>query len=121
MLHFINITISYSLADKLLSENIKHEAPVGDVLLSKYISHKAPSMSLDKTNVKFALVLYKNSNTIVFKTQVHFSLHNVIYFKYGTAVNGKCEFDCLCPCIDKTRVIELGSIEIYQNHPWINP
>lgn len=121
MLQFINIIISYSLADKLLSENIKQEAPTTNVLSLKYISYETPSVSLNKTDTEFALALYKDSNIITFKTQVYFSSYNATCFKYGVTVSGKCRLDFPRPCIDKTRVTGLRSIEILQNHLWINP
>lgn len=56
------------MADILLFEVIGQEVLLVDVLLSENISHKAPLVSLNKTNKEFALKLYKNINTIVFKT-----------------------------------------------------
>ncbi len=121
MLQFIDTIISFSLVDKSLFENIKHEVPVADVLSSVNISHEAPSTNLDQTDAEFALALYKNSNAIASKTQVHSSLHNATCFKYGAAVSEKCRFNFSCPCIDKTRVMGLSSIEILRKHLWINP
>ncbi len=119
MLQFIDTINSCSLADKLSSENIEQEVSAADMLSP--VSRKAPSASLNETNVEFALALYRDSNAVVSKTQVHSSSHNATYFKYGAAVSGKCWFDFRHPCIDKTRVTGLGSIEILRNHPWINP
>ncbi len=119
MLQFINIIISCFLADKSLSENIEQEVLAVDVLSP--IGHEAPSASLDETDAEFALALYRDSNAVASKTQVHSSSHNATCFKYGAAVSGKCRFDFPRPCIDKTRVTGLGSIEISRNHPWINP
>ncbi len=118
MLQFIDTIISCSLADKSSSENIEQEVPAADVLLP--VGHEAPSTSLDKTDAEFALTLYRDSNAIVSKTQVHSSLHKATCFKYGAAISGKCRFDFPRPCIDKTRVTGLGSIKISRNHPWIN-
>ncbi len=91
------------------------------MLLAKYIGHKALSASLDKIYAEFALALYKDSNAITSKTQVQFSLHNATYFKYVAAVSGKCQFDFPRPCINKSKMTALSSIEILQNHLWINP
>lgn len=60
-----------------------------DMLLLKYIDHKALSTNIEKIDLEFALTLYKDNNTITFKTQVHFSLHNLTCFKYKTTVNKK--------------------------------
>ncbi len=119
MLQFIDIMISYSLADKSLSENIEQEVPAANVLSP--VGHEALSASLGKTDAEFALALYRDSNAIASKMQVHSSLHNATCFKYRAAVSGKYWFDFLYSCIDKTRVTGLGSIKISQNHPWINP
>ncbi len=116
ILQFIDTIISYSLADKSLSENIEQEVPAADVLSPKYINHKAPLASLDKTDTEFALGLYRDSNAIPSKTQVYFSLHNATCFKYRAATNGKYRFDFPHPCIDRTRATGLGSIEISRNH-----
>lgn len=89
MLHFINTIISYSLADKSLSKNIKQKAPTANILLPKYISHEAPSASLDKTDTEFALTLYKESNTVVSKIQVYSFLYNATCFKYKAAISRK--------------------------------
>lgn len=89
--------------------------------MPKYIGYEAPSVNLDKTNAKFTLALYKDSNIIAFKTQVHFSLSNAIYFEYrATITSRKCGFDFFHSCIDKTRVTELGFIIISGNYQWIN-
>ncbi len=122
ILQFIDTIISYSLADKLSSENIEQKIPAADVLSPEYIGYEAPSASLDKTDTEFALALYKDSNAVASKTQVHSSSHmNATYFKYGAAVSRKYRFDFPHSCIDKTRVTGLGFIEISRNHPWINP
>ncbi len=121
MSQFINILIFCSLADKLSSKNIEQEVPAADVVSPVYIGHEVLSTSLDETDTEFALALYRDSNAVASKTQVYSSLYNATCFKYGAAVSGKCRFDFLRPCIDKTRVTGLGSIEILQNHPWINP
>lgn len=120
MLQFIDTIISYSLAHKSLFENIKQEAPTANVLSSKYISYETPSASLNITDTEFVLALYKDSNIIAFKKQVYSSSYNVTCFKYGVTVSKKCRLDFPHPYIDKTRVIKLGSIEILQNHLWIN-
>lgn len=52
MMKFINIIILYSMTD---------------ILISKDIHHKTLLAILDKTNKKFALKLYKNSNIITVK------------------------------------------------------
>lgn len=87
MLQLINTIISYSLADKSLSENIKQKAPTANVLSSKYISHETASASLNKTDTEFALALYKDSNIIAFKTQVYSSSYNATCFKYGVTIS----------------------------------
>ncbi len=78
-------------------------------------------ISLNETDEEFALKLYKDSNAIASKTQVHSFSHNATCFKYKAAISGKCRFDFPRPCIEETRVTELSSIEISRNNPWINP
>ncbi len=119
MLQFIDTIIFCSLADQSLSQNIEQEVPAADVLSP--VGHEAPSASLDEIDAEFALALYRDSNAVASKTQVYSSLHNATCFKYGAAVGGQCRFDFSRPCIDKTRVTELGSIKISRNHLWINP
>ncbi len=118
MLQFIDTIIFCFLANKSSSENIEQEVPTVDVLLP--VGYEALSASQDKTDAEFALALYRDSNVVASKTQVHSSLYNATCFQYGADVSGKCRFDFLRPCIDKTRVTGLGSIEISRNHPWIN-
>lgn len=95
-----------------MSENIEKETPIADILLPKYIDHEAPLASFDKTNTEFTLALYKYRNIVVFKTQVHSFLHNAICFKYRAVIIGKCQFNFSYSYIDKTRVTELGFIEL---------
>lgn len=106
MVNFINIIIYYSMSD---------------ILVPKDIYQKALSASLNKSNEEFTLKLYKDSNFVVFKTQIHFFSHNVTCFKYGVAISRKCQFNFLRLRIDKIRVIELKSIDISQNHLQVNP
>lgn len=61
------------------------------------------SSSLDKTYKKFALKLYKDSNTIIFKTQIYSSLHNMTCFKYRATITKKCWFEVSHPCIKKSK------------------
>ena len=63
---------------------------IADISDSSKIIQKALSANLDKINEKFALKLYKNSNTIVSKTQIYSSFHNATCFKYAAAITGKC-------------------------------
>lgn len=105
MVNFIDIIICCSMVD---------------ILLFKNMHQKAPSASLNKSDKEFALKLYKDSNSVTFKMQIHSFLHNITYFKYGVAIIQKCWFDFPCPHIDKTKIIELGSIDVSRNHPWIN-
>lgn len=41
---------------------------IADIIIAKDINQKVLSVKLDKTNNKFILKLYKNSNIIFFKT-----------------------------------------------------
>ncbi len=91
------------------------------MLLPEYIVHKALLTSLDKTDAEFALALYKDSNAVASKTQVHSSLHNTTSFKYRVPISKKCRFNLSRPCIIKTRMTGLDFIEISRNHLWINP
>lgn len=86
------------------------------MLLIKEIKQEAWLANLNKTDEDFALKLYKDSNAFISKTQIHFSSHNAICFKYGAAVTKKCQLDFPYPYIDQTRVIELGSIDVPQNN-----
>lgn len=61
-----------------------------DVPIAEIMSQKAPSVSLDKINKKYALKLYKDSNAIASRTQVHSFLYNITCFKYKIAINRKC-------------------------------
>lgn len=88
--------------------------------MAEEISWKALSTSLDKTNKEFTLKLYKNSNAVTFRIQVHSSLYNVTCFKYGATLTEKCQFDFFCPYIEEIKVTELGSINISLNNLWIN-
>ena len=91
-----------------------------DAFSIKDINQEATSANPNKTDKKFALKLYKNSNVVAFKTQIHSFLHNATSFIYGAAVREKYCFDFSCPCIDKRTITELGLIDISQNHPWDN-
>lgn len=62
---------------------------ITDILVHEKTSCKALSTSLDKTNKKFALKLYKDNNTIIFKIQIYFFSHNVTCFKYKVAITRK--------------------------------
>ena len=101
MIKFIDNIIYYSIAD------------ISDF---SETSQEASSANLDKADEEFALKLYKNSNTITSKTQIHFSAHNATYFKYKAAIPGKCQFDFPCPCVVKTNVTELSIIKLSQNN-----
>lgn len=68
---FINIIIGYLIVN---------------VLNFQETSQKSLPASLNKTDKKFILKLYKNSNIIVSKTQIHFFLHNITCFKYRAAI-----------------------------------
>lgn len=61
-------------------------------------NHKALLVSLNKIDEEFALKIYKDSNIIASKTQIHSFLHNMTCFKYGIATTRKCriEFPYLC-------------------------
>lgn len=41
---------------------------IADIIMTKDINQKVLLVKLDKTNKKFILKLYKNSNIIIFKT-----------------------------------------------------
>ena len=56
------------------------------VSIAKKTSQKALSVSLNKTNEEFALKLYRNSNIIVSKTQIHSFLYNMTCFMYRAAM-----------------------------------
>lgn len=62
---------------------------MADIPIAEIISQEAPSVSLDKTNKKYALKLYKDSNAIASRTQVHSFLYNITCFKYEIAINRK--------------------------------
>lgn len=104
------------MINKLSFENIKQEISAVDILLPKYISQKTPLASLDKIDTEFALALYKDSNVIASKTLIYSFFYNITYFKYRAAINGRYWFDFFYPCIDKTKVMGLGFIEISQNY-----
>lgn len=53
---------------------------MANVSIFEDISQKAPSASFNKTNNKYALKLYKNSNIVAFKTQIYSFLHNATCF-----------------------------------------
>lgn len=101
MVKFIKNIIYYSMADILMAEKT---------------SQKALSASLDKTDKKFILKLYRDSNAIASRTPVHFFLHNTTYFKYETAMTRKCQFDFSRPCVEEIKGIELGFINISWNN-----
>lgn len=71
MVKFIDTIICCSIPNLLSSKVIDQEALSVILLLSKNISYKALLASLNKTNKEFALKLYKNSNSITFKMQIH--------------------------------------------------
>lgn len=71
---------------------------------------------LDKTDKKFTLKLYRDSNAIISKTPIYSFLHNTTCFKYETAMTRKCQFDFPYSCVEKTKVIKLGSINIFWNN-----
>lgn len=73
---------------------------ITDISLTKEIKQEVLSASLNKTDADFALKLYKDSNAIASKTQIHSSSHNTTCFKYGVAATGKCWFDFPCHSID---------------------
>lgn len=93
----------------------------GRQLIAKKTSQKFLSASPDRTDKNFVLKLYKNSNAIVFKTQVYFSLYNATCFKYRFAMIRKYQFDFFCFFIEKTKVTGLDSIDISWNNLSINP
>lgn len=70
------------------------------MLLTEEIKQEALSVSLNETDKDFALKLYKDSNAIIFKTQIHFSLHNITCFKYGATVTKKSRFNLPRPYIN---------------------
>lgn len=63
---------------------------MADVPMAEIMSQEAPSVSLDKINKKFVLKLYRDSNAIASRTQVHSFLYNITCFKYETTINRKC-------------------------------
>lgn len=89
---------------------------MADVPIAEKTSQETPSASLDKTKEKFVLKLYKNSNAIASRTQVHSSLHNKTSFKYRAAMTGKCQFDFPRLFVEETKMTELGSIDIFWNN-----
>lgn len=60
-----------------------------NILVFKNMYQKAPSTKLNKSDKEFTLKLYKDSNFVAFKMQIHFSLHNVTCFKYGAIISKK--------------------------------
>ena len=95
---FINNIIYYLIVNITSSEDIKSDTP---------------SVNQDKIDEDSALKLYKDNNAVVSKTLIYLSLHNIICFKYKIAVTRKYCFDFLYPCINKTKVIKLGFINIF--------
>lgn len=91
-----------------------------NILLSKNIQQEAMSANMNKSDEKFAPKLYKNSNFVASKIQIYFSLQNATYFKFEAAANRKYQFDFSYLCIDKTKIIELKSIDVSWNNPWVN-
>lgn len=85
---------------------------MADILVSENIYQEASLASLNKSNKEFALKLYKESYSIASKMQIYSFLYNITCFKYRAVVNRKCWFDISYLRINKTRVIELGSIDI---------
>lgn len=83
---------------------------MADVLGYKTTSQKALSVSLDKTDRKFALKLYQDSNSVVSKTQIYSSSHNVTCFKWKAAITKKYWFGFSRPYIMETKVTDLGFI-----------
>lgn len=63
---------------------------IADILLIKKIKKQTLSVSLNKIDKDFAFKLYKNSNVVAFKIQIHFFLYNATCFKYKTATIKKC-------------------------------
>ena len=63
---------------------------MADISDSSKISQKAPLANLDKTDKEFALKLYKDSNIVASKTQIHSSSHNATWFEYRATITRKC-------------------------------
>lgn len=87
-----------------------------DILFTKKIKQEVLSASLNNTDEDFALKFYKDSNIVVSKTEIHFSLHNLTCFKYRAVGTKKCWFNFLCPFIDQTKVTKLSLINVCQNN-----
>lgn len=98
IVRFIDNIVYYLIADITLSEDIKFEAP---------------SANLDKTDKNFALKFYKDNNTVVSKIQIHSPLYNTICLKYRAIVTKNYCFDFPHLCINKIRVTELDSINVF--------
>lgn len=73
----------------LLTNVIDNETLLINILFFKTIDHKALLIHWYRINKNFALKLYKNSNANIFKIQIHFFFHNIIYFKYNITINKK--------------------------------
>lgn len=90
---------------------------MADVSDCKETSQEALSMSLDKTDGKFALKLYQDSNSVASKIQIHSSSYNVTCFRYKAVITRKYWFGFPCPCIAETKVTDLGLIKMSRNNP----
>lgn len=83
-------------------------------------SQEALLPSLNKTNKKFSLKLYQDSNTVTSKTQIHSSLYNATYFKYRAAIIRKYWFKCSRSYVKEIKITNLGLIEVSQKNLWVN-
>lgn len=93
---------------------------IADILEAEKISEKGPSTTLDEINEEFILKLYRDSNTITFRTLVYFSSYNTTCFKYRANLTTKYWFDYSDLYVKETNIIKLGQIDIYYNNLWIN-
>lgn len=70
---FINPIIRYFI-------NLKDKA--------KTLQFDVPSAFLDELDSSFAPKLDVDSNAVAIKFQMHLSIYNAIYYKYGAAITG---------------------------------
>lgn len=92
-----------------------------DILIFEVTYYDVSSTNLNEFDKKFALKLFKESNSVASKIQIYCSLYNTTYFKYRATASRKCWFDFFHLHINKIQVIELTSIDLSRNHPWVNP
>ena len=84
------------------------------------ISSEAPPANLAETNQQFNDKLAADSNAVAAKCQMHSTTHNATCFKYGAAATKKCRFNFPRPIVERTRISDLGVIEICRNNRWVN-